>query len=177
MYIYLSYLFQTCLVFVFSAPIDINVIMMFLPADVVLQCSQTVDILLCLKLSAKWLTGPIYLLCRLNLNCISLVTSWYPALRAVTDRTCASQHACPLLCRPWPSPCNYCMLLHLLQAMPTGGLPSRLLALHWINRTDRRHSWQTWETNNRFYRHRTSTPGQKLKKDISVKVFSWSAAR
>ena len=31
-----------------------------------------------------------------------------------------SQPACPLQHRPVPSPCNPCMMLHRLQAMPTG---------------------------------------------------------
>ena len=33
--------------------------------------------------------------------------------------------------RPRSSPCHPCMLLQLIQATPTGGLPRRLLALHW----------------------------------------------
>jgi len=43
--------------------------------------------------------------------------------------------------RTWPWPFNPCMLLQLIQAMPTGGLLWQRLALHWMQ--DRLTSWLT----------------------------------
>jgi len=62
-----------------------------------------------------------------------------PALRVVTARNGASQHACPLKRRPWLSLCNHCCSCFkqcLLAAWPDDCLLSIGC------RTDRRHDWR-----------------------------------